>query len=149
MRAVLLHHAEGERVLGQPAGDAGGGAADGCRGVAAGDGAPLPRDHLAPVLHGVLLPAGSGPPHPHALLPGLLRLPRLQQVSPGHIHPLHPLPSCSRSHACSLGLFPGKLNFTKHSLNTSSFLPHPLPCFMNNELFTLFPPLPNTQYLPT
>lgn len=149
MRAVLLHDAEGERVLGQPAGDAGGGAADGCRGVAAGDGAPLPRDHLAPVLHGVLLPAGGGPPHPHPLLPGLLRLPRLQQVSPGHIHPLHPLPCCSRSHACSLGLFPGKLNFTKHSLYTSSFLPHPLPCFMNNELFTLFPPLPNTQYLPT
>ena len=47
VRAVLLYDAEGERVLGQPAGDAGGGAADGCRGVAAGDGAPLPGDHLA------------------------------------------------------------------------------------------------------
>ena len=105
---MLLLPAEGERLLCEPPGDAAGPGAHHGRGLPAGHGAPAPRLRLAPVLHRVLGAAGRRSSHSHHRLPGLLRLPDLQQVPPHLVHHEPGLPPGGGAHPGCPGLLPGK-----------------------------------------
>lgn len=113
MWPLLLLPAEGERVLGEPGGDAAGPAADRGRGLSAGHGAPAPGLGLAPVLHRVLGAAGRGAADPDHGLPGVLRLPHLQQVPADLLRAEPGLPGGGGAHPGSPGLLPGKSQVTK------------------------------------
>ena len=105
---MLLLPAEGERLLCEPPGDAAGPGAHHGRGLPAGHGAPAPGLRLAPVLHRVLGAAGRRAADPDHRLPGLLRLPDLQQVPPHLVHHEPGLPPGGGAHPGRPGLLPGK-----------------------------------------
>ena len=105
---MLLLPAAGERVHGEPTGDAAWPDAHHGRGLSPGHGAPAPGLGLAPVLHRVLGAAGCGAGDPHHLLPGLLRLPPLQQVSADLLRAEPGLPRGGGAHPGTPGLLPGK-----------------------------------------
>ena len=105
---MLLLPAAGERVHGEPAGDAAGPGAHHGWGLAPGHGAPAPGLGLAPVLHRVLGAAGCGAGDPHHLFPGLLRLPHLQQVPAEHLCAEPGLPRSGGAQPGTPGLLPSK-----------------------------------------
>ena len=137
MWKVLLHPVEGKHLQCQPIRDDCWHPHDSRRNIIAGHRTSSSGDCLVQFFTGFIFPARLWSGHTHCLLPRLLRLTHLQQVSPGNLCSLHHLPRVWRNHSRSVGVFPGEFSYLDiHCSGPAHFLP---PSLSTMRLFTLLP----------